>query len=102
MGNLISRRFHLGEDTYHTVSEAETVGTILALDIVKLFPRSRDVTILLDNQGVIRASQNYLDHRPGQYLLRAFEEQAKKLFKYRKRLQIRLVWVPGHKDVKMN
>jgi hypothetical protein len=52
-----TRRMHLGSLTDHTVYEAECVGVLLALDIIKSTAsrHTQAARIFLDNQAVIRS-----------------------------------------------
>lgn len=91
------RRHHLGPIDRHTVYEAEVVGSVLALDIIRHTPRIRLATILLDNQSAI-SSLSRPSPKSGQIIVEEFLDQVTRILSKRKRLHIRVVWVPGHSD----
>jgi len=102
--HVATLRYHLGDDTEHTVFEAEAVGLILAARLLAIrneatFPAS----IFTDNQAVIRSGV-CPSAKPGHYLLLRF----RKLVRYlqeKKDLNnkaISLNWIAGHADIEGN
>ena len=66
---LRTLRYRLGNETNHTVYEAELVAVILALHTLMEMDRCQDsVTIRVDNQAVLLGLQNQRP-KPGHYLL---------------------------------
>jgi len=102
--HIATLRFHLGDDTEHTVFEAEAVGLILAAQLLSTrneatFP----ATIFADNQAVIRSGARPTA-KPGHYLLFHFRKLVRHLQK-KKDLDdeaIRLNWIAGHVDIEGN
>ncbi|KAG1765679.1 hypothetical protein EDD22DRAFT_738844, partial [Suillus occidentalis] len=83
----------LGSDEEHTVYEAELVGMILAIQMLKEEGGSRGGTMALgvDNQVAILATTAF-QSRPGHHLVDTFHDDLK--------LVIR--WSPGHKGIPGN
>lgn len=102
--HIATLRYHLGDDTEHTVFEAEAVGLILAAQLLltrneATFP----VTIFADNQAVIRSGARPTA-KPGHYLLFRFRNLVRHL-QERKDLDdtsISLNWIAGHADIEGN
>jgi ribonuclease HI len=92
----ITRRMRLGEADTHTVLEAEITGIILATDIAYHAPRIRKLAILLDNQSAI-AAMSRQQAQSGQHLIREAQHQMGRLGKKHPGIEIKIVWVPGHK-----
>ncbi|PBK73064.1 hypothetical protein ARMSODRAFT_1015873 [Armillaria solidipes] len=67
----VQRLLHLGPDTRHTVFEAELVGAILVVDIIRSTPRLTKATILLDSQAAIVTPQSGKT-KSGKYLVEEF------------------------------
>ena len=96
--------YHLGNDSEHTVFEAEAVGLILAAQL--LLTRSEasfPATIFVDNQAVIRSGVQPAA-KPGHYLLFHFRNLVRRLLN-RKNLDNTLVslnWIAGHAEIEGN
>ncbi|KAF8305500.1 ribonuclease H-like protein, partial [Clavulina sp. PMI_390] len=99
--NGLTLSYTLGADNLHTVYEAELIGAILALEIIRKAKDVRSAAILMDNQSAIRTLQNPTA-RPGQQLTQCFFKILEGLLKTNPRLQLQLVWVPGHRDIEGN
>ncbi len=97
----VQRLYHLGSETHHTIFEAELIGVLLALDIIKSTPCLTKVTILLDSQAAIQALQSGKT-KSGKYLVDEFYKQIHKIQAKRRSLRIRIQWVPGHIGVNGN
>lgn len=95
-------RFHLGDSTKHTVYEAELVGIILALELVRQETAwVSEVSIALDNQAAVTSCR--LKHPgPGCYLLDRIHELKRAVKKAHGEIKISIRWVPGHTDVEGN
>jgi ribonuclease HI len=69
-------RFFLGKDSEHTVYEAEIIGVILGLQLLKSYSkRIKETVIGIDNQAVIQALQNQKP-KSGHYLLDKVHDMA--------------------------
>ena len=92
-------RFRLGELTVHTMFEAETVGVLLALHLLRCTPNVRRGTIHLDNQAVIE-SLHIHKPRPVQYLTDEIIHQVDSIWQRATHPSFRLeiLWVRGHSD----
>ncbi|CDO73528.1 hypothetical protein BN946_scf185013.g163 [Trametes cinnabarina] len=103
-GRATPRRLHLhlGPSTRHTVYEAELVGILLGMELIKRERRCTGrVSIALDNKAAIQAS-TLRTSGPGRYLTDLFHEQLNKLIVARPQLRLTLRWVPGHCGVAGN
>ncbi|KAI0046409.1 hypothetical protein FA95DRAFT_1454963, partial [Auriscalpium vulgare] len=96
-------RYHLGKVSDHTVYEAEYVGLLLAVELLRTEDdANRSTAISVDNQATLRALRTRTS-RPGQYLATAFVSSATSLKKTRRRgFTLTLRWVPGHEDLEGN
>lgn len=96
-------KLHLGTSAEHTVYEAELVGTILGLELLRkaLKPSVRKASIALDNQAAVRACRSR-HHGPGQYLLGLVRNQVDRIKAKFPQVQLVIRWVPGHMDVEGN
>jgi ribonuclease HI len=100
-------RYRLGPLTEHTVYEAEAVAATMGLHLLKtrtptMLPAHETTEIGIDNHAVIRAKHNESLHS-GSHLLRRIQEhadQVKQKMYYPKKL--RMVCIPGHKDIHGN
>jgi len=96
--------YHLGNDSEHTVFEAEAVGLILAVQL--LLTRSETsfpATIFVDNQAVIWSGA-WPAAKPGHYLLFRFRNLIRHLLN-RENLDNTLVslnWIAGHAEIEGN
>lgn len=99
-------RYHLGPLTEHTVYEAETVGIILGAHLLLTEDpehASRDSSISLDNQAVIRAVEHMERAKPGHYLLDIFHDLADRLIQTRdERYSLTVRWISGHDNAELN
>ncbi|KAJ6572191.1 hypothetical protein B0H19DRAFT_1348220, partial [Mycena capillaripes] len=93
------RTKHLGTMGEHTVFEAEVVGAILALDIVKGTPRLTSVDIFTDCQPAITAITNPRP-QPGQHLLALFHTLHHRLLHARPTLEVRYRHTSGSPGTK--
>jgi len=95
-------KYHLGEDSEHTVYEAEEVGLILA---AHLLATERDlpspISISIDNQAALQ-SIKISRSSPSSYLADNLIKMLKKLTKDHRNLDITFRWVPGHEGVHGN
>ena len=102
--HIATLRFHLGDDTEHTVFEAEAVGLILAAQLLSTrneatFP----ATIFADNQALIKSGARPTA-KSGHYLLFRFRKLVQHL-QEKKDLDdkaINLNWIAGHADIEGN
>ena len=89
--------YHLGKVEKHTVFEAELVGMLLGLQLIKN-SRLRNLAhaVGVDNQAAIRCLTSKLD-KPGHYLAAQVLEAATKLKKTMgKKFSLSLRWTAGH------
>ena len=97
---LGTAHYHLGLLSRHTTYEAETVGMLLALQLVREEDEADTVSIRLDNQAVVQALTS-CRAKPVQSLLDTVHELCddwKKRDRQR-RTHIKISWVSGHDGV---
>jgi ribonuclease HI len=96
--------FHLGPEKEHTVHEAELVGVLLGLQLIKT-EKHRSTTFMLgvDNQAAIKAFQSEL-RSPGHHLAREIVQIANQVKKRRnkKRYALTICWTAGHEGITGN
>ncbi|KAF8510315.1 hypothetical protein JB92DRAFT_2728297 [Gautieria morchelliformis] len=68
-------RYHLGTLDKHTMYEAEAIGVVLGLELLRREKQIKKATVLLDNQGVIQAI-THLRPRPAQYIMEHIHDLA--------------------------
>ena len=92
-------RFRLGELTVHAMFEAEAVGVLLALHLLRHAPNVQRATIHLDYQAVIE-SLHIHKPRPVQYLIDEIIHQVDNIWRRATHPSSRLeiLWVKGHGD----
>jgi ribonuclease HI len=92
-------KYCLGTLTEHTVYEAEAVGVLLGQHLLKEERSLRRVSINIDNQAVIKATDKH-DPRPGHHLIDKILNTADELKRTKGTgFAATLRWIPGHKDV---
>ena len=120
-------RYYLGMPEEHTVYKAELIRIILTIHLLFKFTYqiTRKTIIRLDNQAAIQALTNQ-SAKPSHYLLNQIHSAAEKLHDKQDKLQnasdfhkakqngltltakmkgvlnLRVSWVPGHKDFTLN
>ena len=94
-------KVYLGRSTEHTVFEAEIMGIVTGLELIRKQRRVRYASIGLDNQAAIRAISQ---RRAGeaQYLVDLFHEHLEAVQKKHPGLRLTIRWVPGHVGVMGN
>jgi len=102
--HIATLRYHLGNDTEHTVFKAKAVGLILAMQL--LLSRNEvtfPATIFADNQAVIRSGV-HPTAKPGHYLLFRFRNLVRHLHERKDldHMSINLNWIAGHADIEGN
>jgi ribonuclease HI len=100
-GEVKSRRVYLGTMEEHTVFEAELIGLILGLDLIRSVPHLCSATILINNQSAIHAVARPRP-QPGQHLVHLFHRTLDALHRQRCTLKLCIAWVPGHQDIEGN
>ncbi|KAI0308855.1 hypothetical protein OF83DRAFT_1072890, partial [Amylostereum chailletii] len=97
-----TRRKYLGRATEHTVYEAELVGIVLAVAALREEKATGTITIALDNEATIRATQDD-EAKSDSYLLDAIH-QAIKTWEEESTEPIQVVirWIPGHEGAEGN
>jgi ribonuclease HI len=98
-----SKRFYLGSDQEHTVYEAEIVGMILAVQLLKEAGGNRGGTMSLgiNNQAAITATSAF-QSRPGHYLMDAFHDDLRSLIPEHDNRKLVIRWSPGHEGIEGN
>jgi ribonuclease HI len=94
----------LGTDSQHTVYEAELVGILLGLHLIKTERRCRVECVLgADNQAAIHALHSELTN-PGQYLAAECLRTIAQIRRTRKSHKFKLTvrWMAGHSGIKGN
>lgn len=82
--------FHLGKAEHHTVYEAELVGLLLGMQLIKTEKRCRTTCALgADNQAAIQALQSEFT-KPGQHIAAQVLQTIKRLAKTRGNKNYRL------------
>ena len=128
-GNQLTKtlHFHLGSEDKHTVYEAESVGLLMGLHLLKgLKVQMRSLVILgSDSQALNKALNNQNSH-PGQYLIDEIHNSAEQLHSHqdslinagekraayragrtwkgriRNVINLQLHWIPSHSDFEPN
>lgn len=97
-----SKRFHLGSDREHTVYEAELVGMILAVQLLKeTGGRRGTISLGVDNQAAIRATEAFRS-QPGHYLTDQFHDDLRRLIPEHDESKLKVRWTPGHVGIPGN
>jgi ribonuclease HI len=97
-------RLHLGAASEHTIYEAELVGLILGMQLIKTEKQGKtDCAIGADNQAAIIALESELT-KPGQHLAAEFLKLAGQVARARRKGKYSLVvrWTTGHSGIKGN
>lgn len=94
-------RKYLGKEKAHTVFEAECVGQLMGLEAAKEERGIRTVSIFTDNQVAIQATKSNL-LAPGHYITDELHQAVLRLEKCHMGVEVKMVWVPGHKGVEEN
>jgi ribonuclease HI len=97
-------RYHLGPDSSHTVYEAELVGILLGLQLIRTEKRSNtSCAIGADNQAAIQALQAE-ETKPGQHIAAEILKLAEQIKKERKsdNYGITIRWTAGHCGIEGN
>ena len=96
--------FHLGQESEHTVHEAELVGLLLAMHLVHTEKRSNtSCMIAVDNQATLKAFDSDL-RKPGHHLAREALRLANQLQKRKNKRKFKLTlrWSAGHVGIEGN
>jgi ribonuclease HI len=98
-------RAHLGKDEHHTVYEAELVGILLGLHLIKTERKCRRVKCVVsaDNQAAVQALRTELT-RPGQHLAAEILIAAEQILNSKKSRDFGLTfrWIAGHSGITGN
>ena len=94
-------QYQLGSDTAHTVFEGELTGILLAVHLLRKYPRAKTALIAIDNQAAIAALINR-PRQPGQHLANAIHAALKALCRTQPWLRVHVEWVPGHANIHGN
>jgi ribonuclease HI len=98
-------RYHLGTDEEHTVYEAETLGLMLAAQLIATEPNIvYPISILLDNQAAIKCGTSTSKEGSG-FLAGHFDKMTRQLAKQQRDngdFDLTLRWIPGHEGVQGN
>jgi ribonuclease HI len=97
-------RAHLGKAEHHTVYEAELVGILLGLHLIKTERNARVKCVIgADNQAAVKALQTDLTS-PGQHIAAECLKSAKQILRSKKSKNFRLTirWTAGHSGVAGN
>ncbi len=98
-----SLRYRLGMDDEHTVFEAEVVGILLGLHLIKSKARSKtSVTLGVDNQAILKVLKSKLN-KAGHYLAAEIIKLAATIQKKKgKGFTLTLNWTAGHVRIEGN
>jgi len=96
--------FHLGPEAEHTVHEAELIGILLAIHLIKTEKRSATTcAIAVDNQAALQAFNSEMK-RPGHHIACEALKNAFLVQKHRKKTNYKLTlrWTAGHFGIEGN
>lgn len=102
--HVATLRYHLGHESKHTVFEAEAAAMLLAAQLLRTRNETTyPVTILVDNQAVIRSSERP-SAKPGHHLLLHFRSSIRKTLNRQEltRKDVTIRWIAGHMEVEGN
>ena len=97
-------RFHLGAAEDHTIYEAEMVGLLMGLQLIKTEKRNKTSCAMgADNQAAILALQSELT-KPGQHIAAKVVSEANRLKKHKKggNFSLKIRWTAGHCGIRGN
>ena len=97
-------KLHLGTTGQHTVYEAELVGMILGLHLIKTERRNTTKCVLnVDNQAALKSIKTKMN-KSGQHLAAIVHQMAAKLHESRGKNKFRLTfrWTAGHVEITGN
>lgn len=101
----VTLQYHLGPLTRNTTYEAEAVGVILGLQLLRSAGLPRKTTLSLDNQGVIMASATY-KQRQSHYILDAIHRLSRAVWRHERGrsadFSLEIVWISGHSGAEGN
>ncbi|KAG2744264.1 hypothetical protein P692DRAFT_201682902, partial [Suillus brevipes Sb2] len=91
----------LGSEKEHTVYEAEIVGMILAIELLREAGGEGTMALGMDNQAAIRVT-NAFQSQPGHYLVDKLHDDLKTLLLERDSRKLTIRWTPGHMGIAGN
>jgi ribonuclease HI len=96
-----SLRLLMGTDKEHTVPEAEGVGLVMGLDLIRQESAVGRASMSADNvSSISRAASTAA--APAQYIWEMFHDRWKMTKNKHRRLRLTIRWVPGHEGVRGN
>ncbi|KAG2739807.1 hypothetical protein P692DRAFT_201729067, partial [Suillus brevipes Sb2] len=95
------KKFHLGNEEEHTVYEAEIIGMILAVQLLKEAGGEGTMALGVDNQAAIRSTSSF-HSQPGHYLVDKFHDDLRDLLPEADGRKLVIRWTPGHKGIAGN
>ncbi|KAF8881852.1 ribonuclease H-like domain-containing protein [Mucidula mucida] len=98
----VAEHFHLGRSDQRTVLEAELVGVLLALGLVRAVRKLIGAIILSDSQSAIMAIRNGEVKGGERCLVEEFYRQLHLLVKSRPSMCLALQWIPAHEGASGN
>ncbi|KAG1798858.1 uncharacterized protein HD556DRAFT_1231883 [Suillus plorans] len=99
---VVSERiFHLGSEREHTMYEAEIVGMIPAVELLREAGGEGTMALGVDNRAAIRAT-NAFQSQPGHYLINTFHDDLRMLLPDRDGRKLTIRRTPGHKGIAGN
>ena len=95
-------RYHLGSLEQHTTYEAELVGILLGLWLIRREPDVDSASLKADSQAAIKALNTHTP-RPGGHLLNEIHELSDSLYAHSlSDLQLKISWISGYDGVARN
>jgi ribonuclease HI len=101
METVKERRFYLGKESERTVYEAEIIGMILAVSLLREAGGKGRMALGVDNQAAIRAI-NAFGSQPGHYLIDKLHDDLRELLPDKDGKKLTIRWTPSHKGIAGN
>jgi ribonuclease HI len=91
----------LGSKKEHTVAEAEAVGMVLGLELLRRESNVKRMSMAVDNMSAIQRATS-TEAAATQWIWDMFQERWNMVKRQHRQLQLTIRWVPGHEGVAGN